>query len=387
MEISKKEMLEKLQYLSVAASAKNNNLQMDCVVFDGKRFHTFNDDIAVSVKAPEGLAGLEPFAVKFKEFYAFVLKWPRDEMEFTLTDSHVVLKSKRSKARIVREAEILMPYKEWGSVKPKAMKNKLGSEFAEGLALVWPICGKDSTQPITTCVWLWGSNVLGTDNYSMGRYKLKEQYFPDELLHLPAVAASAASKFPILAYEIGRENDWIHFAIGDKNHEACMSCRLLLCEYHDFERLENLLNEKGVEFTLPAKIEEILNRASVITRDDSTVSSDQFGELVHVRLENNLMIVSTSSSVGDYQELQRIDYDGEEIEFYVNAGWLCEAVKKRRNMMVCERFVCMCSKDFDYIVACQEMPRENEDSAEESTPDNDKQPESNNSQDYDDVPF
>lgn len=347
MLVNRKSLLDKLVYLGVAVAAKNNNLQMDCVVFDGRSFHTFNDDIAVSVPVPE-LKGAPKFAVKFKEFQAFIAKWPREECEFEVTDTHVTISSKRATARLAREAEILMPYSEWADGHANV---ELGSDFSEGLAMVAPVCSKDSTRPMMTCVWMQGRNLMATDGMSLARFKLEHKDLPPAPIFLPAAAAMVVGKFSVLAYGTNANGQWTYFLVGDKKHDAVISCRTPTFGEESTDTLDTmlgLLKEKGVEFELPARLEEILDRASVILQQQAI---DVLGLLVRVELEAGRMTISTTSQIGDYTEHQRVDYDGEYLEFYANAEFLSKAIKDRQRLMVCEKLIHVYGKNFDYLVA------------------------------------
>lgn len=347
MQVNRKALLEKLVYLGVAVATKNNNLQMDCVVFDGHNLHTFNDDIAVSVPVPE-FEGAQKFAVKFKEFQAFIAKWPREDFEFEVTDTHIVISNKRAHARLAREAEILMPYREW---KGGHADTTVGSDFSEGLAMVAPVCSKDSTRPMMTCVWMQNRNLIATDGMSLARYKLQDDSLPPTPIFLPAAAAMVVSKFSVLAYGTNEDGQWTYFQVGDKKHDALISCRTPTFGEESETTLDNmlaLLKEKGVEFELPARLEEILDRASVILQRDAI---DLLGILVRVELEAGKMTISTSSQVGDYTEHQRVEYDGEYLEFYANADFLSKAIKDRQHIMVCEKLIHVYGKNFDYLVA------------------------------------
>lgn len=349
MLVQKKEMLEKLAYLAVAVAAKNNNLQMDCLVFDGHAFHTFNDDMAVSVPVPE-LKGVPKFAAKFKEFQAFIAKWPRDDFEFEVTDTHVCISNKRARARVACESQILMPYNEWNK---GTADIELDRDFSEGLALVAPVCGKDSTRPLMTCVWLYGRNIIATDSVSLARFKLGNEDLPtDAPIYLPAAAAAIVSKFSALAYGVSANNQWMFFRVGDKKHKAIIACRTPSFGEEGNETLQSMLalfkHKMLVKFDLPARLEEILDRASVILREEV---GGLLGLLVRVELETDWMTITTTSQLGDYTERQRVDFKGQYIDFYVNAEFLAKAIKDRQTIGVCDRLVRVYGKNFDYLVA------------------------------------
>lgn len=358
MLVQKKEMLAKLAYLTVAVAAKNNNLQMDCLVFDGHTFHTFNDDVAVSVPVPE-LRGVPKFAAKFKEFQAFIAKWPRDDFEFEVTDTHVCISNKRARARVACGSQILMPYNEWNK---GTADIELDRDFSEGLALVAPVCGKDSTRPLMTCVWLYGRNIIATDAISLARFKLGNEDMPtDAPIYLPAAAAAIVSKFSVLAYGVSDNNQWMFFRVGDKKHKAVIACRTPSFGEEGNKTLQSMLalfkNKMMVKFDLPARLEEVLDRASVIVRDEV---GDVLGLLVRVELETDWMTITTTSHLGDYTERQRVDFKGQHIDFYVNAEFLAKAIKDRQTIGVCDTLARVYGKNFDYLVALARMPKEEE---------------------------
>lgn len=302
MKLNRKELLEALTLTSVGLAKQEIIEQSASFIFTKGRVFTYNDEVAVSHPVEVDFEG----AIPSKEFLALIKKLKTEEVELEISDGELLLKGSRAKAGIRLEAEIKLPIDEIGS--PDGWV-ELPDNFCEAAKFCLFSASTDTSNQVLTCIHLTDSYVESTDNYRATRYFLTESDAFEESMLVPTFAIKEIIKFNPTEYTT--TEGWIHFK---NNKDVMFSCRMF---DETFPEIGGHLEVEGEEIIFPSTLNEILDRASVM--------SD--GERVTVIAAKNKLTIKTQGDSGWFEEVARIDYDGEEIEFEIQPEYLAQIMK------------------------------------------------------------
>lgn len=342
MQLNRSELVKVLDLVKPAVSAKDNNMQQDCFVFHDGHILTYNDDMAIHHILYEEMDELENLIVPAKEFYALINRLTSETIDLNVADDCIEIKAGRAKAKLKTQREIKMPLNELCDWQIKG--NPTPKELSKALSLVAPACGKNMTQPLTTCVFFNGNYVVATDNYCCARYKFKNFEWLNPF-YIPQSTVNTLAKYEPESYVV-KSNGWVRFGLDDM---ACLiDCRTYY-EGQPFAEVNSLFDEKGDEFVFPAKLTDALERAGVFVKDAKAdaLTEDPF---VQISLEKDKLIINGKGIAGEYSENMRVGYNGKPRSFLINTSLLTRVLQEKYKCEICSRFVHIYDKNYDYVV-------------------------------------
>ena len=128
--MNKKLLLDCLERVAPGLSRKDVIEQATSFAFMGDKVVTFNDEISISCKLPDiNLTG----AIKAEELYKFLSKVKTEEIELTMEENEIRIRSGKAKIGLVIESEIKLPLSELGEIKKW---EKLPEDFMKTLETV-----------------------------------------------------------------------------------------------------------------------------------------------------------------------------------------------------------------------------------------------------------
>jgi len=307
MKINRQELLDILKAVKPGLASKEMIEQSTSFVFEKGRVYTYNDEVAISHPAPKGLTGI----VQAKEFYSLLDKLKDEEIEIECTSKELKIQSRRKKAGILLEKEILLPIKEINT--PSKWK-KLPKLFIDAIDFCVFSASTNMSRPELTCLFISKNIVQSCDGFRMSEYNMGKSKVEKEFL-LPATSAILLKDYAPKEYAITK--GWGHFKNGQG---TIFSCRLGEGNFPDIKRHFEV---SGIELEMPKKLLSGLSRADIFANNQSgnnPYNSDT--PYVLVNLEKGKMSISSKNSAGWFKEDIRVKYKGTPISFEVNSNFL-----------------------------------------------------------------
>ena len=131
-------------------------------------------------------------AIRAETLYSFLNKTKENDIEIEQEESQIIIKAGKSKAGLVLEEEIRLPIEEVGEI---GKWQDFPKQVLEAIKFCHPICSRDMSRPLLTCVFVSGDSVKASNSYQIVKYRLDEKMKINNLL-LPATAAAELVKYP-----------------------------------------------------------------------------------------------------------------------------------------------------------------------------------------------
>jgi DNA polymerase III sliding clamp (beta) subunit (PCNA family) len=332
MKIQKTNLIQALEKVRPGLSAKEAILQSTSFAFLGGNVVTYNDEISLS----HPVEGLEiTGAVQATELYQLLKKLKQEEIDISVTDNEIQLVSGKTKAGLTLQTEIKLPLSE---VERKSKWKILPEGFKDALRFAVSSCSKDMSKPVLTCVHVSKDGFIeGCDNYRVARWTLEGE-FPTGTFLIPQ--SSVLELLKLEPIKVALDGGWVHFITDDK---TTMSCRVIDDSFPDTSKL---LNVKGVELSLPEGITEVLDRAGVFAKRDTTMDED-----VTIALEKGKVRVESKSETGWFKEEVPNEYTGDDLKFDITPSLLKDILKETNSFQHCGRTLKFESGDWVYVVS------------------------------------
>ena len=327
MEITKQNLLKALQLLSIGFSSKEIFDQSDKIIFDDDYLRSYNDEFAVLVPFKTGISG----AVPAKELKQYINKYNSKNFELIVKDNMLYIKGKKGKAGIIFESEIRLPF---DNVSIGEKWHKLPEDFVDDLQLLKYSVSTDYAYPILTFISVNEDTAVSCDNRRVTKINLSSSVA--EPMLIPATVVAELKNHQPCKYNV--KDGWLHFKNKDN---VVLSCRTTQLEYPD---VDQFFEAEGIEIDLPRNIGEILDEVSVFAESEISNNSR-----ITVKLEDNLMTVSSKSDKGFAEHSKKIRYKGESITFSINADYFKDAIQLGSRIIVTERSLLMTTDRMQHL--------------------------------------
>lgn len=298
MTIQKKQLLESLKKCMPGIETGNAVLQgADSFVFHNGKIFTYNDVISVSVPIEQTGLVEETVegAVKAKEFYSIIEKFPSDEIEFVVKEKVWLLKCGRAKAELnLQEFDFesrlndITPTEEW---------IEIGEDFIEGIG----VCQMTNNKTALSGIYISGKDIVSTDGYQVNNFKMKKE--------LPAFYISDKSSNELLKVsgikEMQLQGAWVHFKSEDG---TVFSIKTLQVTSFPFAKVKALIDSNDFEkmdlhAKFPVEMFKAIERATSFGMEISERTA------VKLELTESGITVSSERTSGRYAE--KISWDEE----------------------------------------------------------------------------
>lgn len=327
MIFNKNELLKVITAVKPGLAKKEFIEQTTHLIFTGTEMATYNDQIAI----------LYPLSTDFKcsvsgdEFYKILASIKEDDVEITVDEKQVKIKSKKTKAgmsTIVGESakvESLIE-KLKTDISAKRFWKPLPEDFIEGVRLCSFSAHRDMTQKDRCCVAVRKDTVVSTDGIRISRYLLKEPV-KDEML-IPIREVLELIKYDVVDY--GKSQGWLHFRTEDG---VIFNCRMFIGTYM-FDSILKYVREPINEIIVPFEMQEVMRAAAVVAEGDVDIA-----KIVEVTIEKG-QITCRSEDKGKKWMEKTVDlegYDKAKVVFYVNPNFFAQVLDKSTSMFLLRR--------------------------------------------------
>lgn len=330
MRLKRETFLHNLLRVSPGLATREILEQSASFVFKDGRIHTFNDEILCVADYDCGFDG----AVHAAPLVTLLNKMSEDELDISPNAEGLMVAGKRSRAVVRMHNEILLPI---DSVDEPDSWAELNSEFSDALEVVQGSASKDDLHFNLTCIHLSSKYVEACDGYQMTRYNLDTGLEKDCLIKRD----SAKSIVGLGMSHVSEGKNWIHFR-ADK---ITISCRRWVQDYID---LDELMDFQGRKTTLPGGLAEAVDKAEIFSTDNASENQ------VLVRIKDGKLRLKGEGAHGWYEEMKKIEYSGEPIQFMVPPKLLIEITKRTNDCEVTAERLKIDAGKFTFV-ACLSM--------------------------------
>lgn len=333
--VNREAMLRALELLTPGLSTRETIAQSSCIVFNGERAMTFNEEVFCSVASPvPGLIG----AVKAKPLLELLSKLVDDvDVEVEQKGSEFLLKGSGRRSGIKMEAEVLLPVE---AIESPVEWRKLDPEFCEGISTVHPCASTDNGKFMLTCIHIHPDFVEACDRFQVARFPVKTGVVEPILVR----AASLCKILGCGMVEVSETGNWIHFR---SEGGLVVTLRRFLEDYPDLSAMLDSSNMQ--KMTLPGALEEIVNRAEIFSGDLGS------GNLLTVDISAEWITVIGEGVSGWHRERKPIIYHGEPIQFQIPPRLLVAITKRSLECLVGEKRMVVDTGKFVYCT-CTMVP-------------------------------
>jgi hypothetical protein len=330
MKINKKDLQDALEIVKPGLSNKLIIEQTTSFAFLQDRVVTYNDEISISHPVKDLLLN---GAIKAEELFKLLSKIKKDEISIEITNNEIIISSGKAKAGFILETEISLPLLDLSV----ADWQKLPAKFNQHLLKCIPCCSKDMSRLILTGVYtnLADGYITASDGYRIMKTNIKASKKGTNFL-ISAMAATEVAKLNPIQFSL--DDNWVHF----KNEQnTTISCRLINELY---PAILPHLEVFGKSITFPESIIDILDRASIMGKQDNLID-----ELLDIEIQNNQIKINSRSSAGWFEESANIRYKDEVIKFKMTPGLFRTILNEIKTCIISKKVIKFVGEDWEYI--------------------------------------
>ncbi len=312
MRVNREELLRNLDLVSAGLSTTRETVEQGrCFVFSNGHVYTFNDEIFCSIDSLLEFDG----AVDARTLIGVLQKSTDDVVDIETKKEKLVIKTKSARSIIAFEKDILLPI---DSVEEPEEWYDLEEDFCEAVGLVQKCASKDDNFFSLTCVHISNDFLEACDNLQYLKYPINTDVKQaslvrrDNIKHIVHLGMT----------EISETQSWLHFR--NKNG-LVLCCRRYLEDYPDFEGLDKV---EGSPTVLPGSLPEVVDRALVFS--SNSAESDN----ITVELKEGKMKISGYGPHGKHEEMKKIKYSGDSIEFVISPKLLIEIMARTKECLI-----------------------------------------------------
>ena len=309
MEISVKDFKNALEIVKPGLATSETTIeQVTSFAFTKKNVITYNDEICIT----HPLVDLDmQGAIESDLLYKFLSKIKTKQIELSMSETDVTMKSGRIKATFNLNSEIKLPLDD-EKLTTKGKWKDLPEKFVEAITMAKGCTSKDMINAKLNCVHINKSGIVeGTDGYRIFRYTFAEE-LPLKTVLIPASSITAIVR--INPTQVAKGNEWIHF----KNEAGTtISCRVLNDEFaNTTPHLKE--GKNGVKVEFPKELIDSLDTAEIFAENS----------MVKITISKRKLKVNSSSQIATYNEEIALSNKAEPFAFQITPYLLKDILKQ-----------------------------------------------------------
>ena len=305
MRVNRKQLLERLQAVSLGLSVKEQIEQSSSFVFQDGKIKTFNDEIACSIPSDLDIEG----AVIGGPLISFLRKLSVEDVELEIDKGELRIKAGRSKAGI-RVAEVItLPV---GSIEEPKKWRIIPNGFIDAIKMVQSCASTDESESVLTCIHIHPEWIEAANQYQIIRHSCKTGFSKSFLVKQIALKGVVSTDVS----EYSQTDNWLHFR---NSNGLVLSCRR---NTESYPKLDKFLSVEGIGISFPKDLEKVVGRANVFSSQNADVN------YVQVELRSHKLKISGIGDSGWFSEVQEVEYEGENIKFSIAPQLLVDISNK-----------------------------------------------------------
>jgi hypothetical protein len=243
--------------------------------------------------------------VSADEFLSFLKKAKAKEVKFLVKEEEIEIECGKAQSgfaimrgEFIREMVEEMDFDSDGW-------NPVPDEFSRFLSLSLFSASKNRTSILST-VHVTKEFIETTDDETITVCEMEKPFVDDIDINIPAEIASSLSKYEFDGYKTGRS--WIYLKSG----ELMMAGRLFTDE-DDYPNLDEFVDFKGDEFSLPEDLKDVIEQAMIGCKAEKDVDKQ-----VSVSVKDGQISMRGEGDAAWVQSYAEVDYNGPKTEFVTN---------------------------------------------------------------------
>jgi hypothetical protein len=197
------------------------------------------------------------------------------------------------------------------------------------------------SRAILTCVHITGNQVEASDAYQIAQFKFNSGLSAKTNLLIPATSIREVIKINPTKIALG--SGWVHF---QNEAGTVLSCRIFEDEFPD---TSSHMEVEGIEITFPKTIGEILDRASVFSKQ--AVSTD---ETITITLDKNRVKIAGKSDSGWFEEEANIKFSEEKTSFMITPSLFRNILNRSNSCVLGESKVKFSGDGWEFMALLKE---------------------------------
>ncbi len=332
--IKRLELLEVLNKLKPGLAKKAIVEQSTHFIFLGKDVATFSDQIAIVHPFETGF----PFSVKGEEFYKLISGITEDDLEFSMKDDKLSIKSSSTKAGMSTIVDDKDRVDRLVTALRKEMKDwkPIPKDLLSGMYLASFSAAKDLSQGTLSCVFVDGKDILSSDSLRASWYEMAEEV--DSFL-IPAKDVNELVKFTDIENMCQSEN-WVHF---QTKGGVTFSVRKILGVFKDLRKRFDI---EGDSIMLPPTLKEVVD--SIIFLSEGDIEANK---IISMGIDKNKITCKAEKETGWVEKTIDFSYKGKPLQFLINPIFLSQILMKATEMILTDTIALFLTDGFAHIVA------------------------------------
>lgn len=225
--------------------------------------------------------------------------------------------------------------------------NKIPEGFNEGITACSYSTSNDPAAGTLNCICIEGDTILGADRTRAGMFTMNSTLNNKSIL-ISSKLISTLSKFKAIKFKVTEA--WLIF----KDEEDCLLAMRRIRGKYPFEEYSGAFSkfETKTKIEFPEEIKRIID---LITTMVSETTYD--ARFVHIKVEDNVLMLSSSSESAVIEEKMNIKYSDAPFVFSINPSALQQALNIVDSQVLekDDRIVLMQSDNFKQLIALRVM--------------------------------
>lgn len=315
MEVEREDLLRTLEAVAPGLARKETLEQSSCFIFKDGWVHTFNDEIACSMRVDMPVEG----AVAAKPLLELLGKLQDDKVVLSSTPGELLVKGGRSRrSGITLEADVVLPF---DAVTMPTSWETLSPEFEDAVAVVVQAASKQDNLYPLTCVHVRPDMVEACDNYQIAQYPISGLGIKEACL---IKATNIKALLGLKVNQVAESESWLHFRVNGAG-SLTISMRREVGDYRD---LTPIVQFDGQPAKLPGGLAQALERAEIFSGENADDNQVQ----VHFR-KKEIRLRGEGAS-GWYEERATSNWAKDPFRFNISPTLLAQIAERSHDCTV-----------------------------------------------------
>jgi len=317
--------------LAVSPGVSKSIQQSQCVVFRRGRIYSMSREIACSI--PSGLSDACEAAIPAETLTEVLKRIPDEEVGIEILNGvHVEIKSgKGRRSRVTAEEQITLPV---GEVKLPYSWDKIPLSVSEGIGMVWQ-CAARKGDLAKQCVHVHPSYLEASDNHCLMRFYSKLPIRSAFVIR--GTTLRSVAKLGMTG--LGVTENHLHF-----RNPLGLRISLTKWDMNQYPDFSKFLDLRGLRIELPKLLIQMARRAELFANEETGI---------HITLANRKLLVEAANVNGNHIEPEKIDYDGQDLSFFLPPSIVEDLLKKSTTCEITDKTLRVEGESYVYVASLE----------------------------------
>jgi DNA polymerase III sliding clamp (beta) subunit (PCNA family) len=306
--------------------------QTDHFIFDTKFLYGVNDKFCIRVP----FVTENKFTVPGEEFFQVIFGISEEDLDFTIKDNQLDLKSGGTKAGIkifdeIKVQDIIdsaFEYKKWA---------KLPEGFIDAISLCLFSASKDATRGMLNSIFIDKDCVVSSDDFRISKYKLPSSIKTTFLLPI----ISASELIHLSMDKISLNDSWALFEAQET--ATVFSSRVF---NNDYPEVDKFFDVKGTNIEFPSTMKEIIDSVSYFAEGDIDLDKK-----VKISVDKDKIVCRGEKEKGWIEKTMPFKFKGKPFEFQTNPIFFSQMISKSLTVTIGKEAILFEMDNFKHVMS------------------------------------